>query len=68
MKFTEAKLEETFIELLGIEGYPHSLGNTINRTVDEVLIEADLQAYLKACYSKEGITDVEIKTILLRAC
>ena len=28
-KFTEAKLEETFIELLEIEGYPHALGNTI---------------------------------------
>ncbi len=66
MKFTEAKLEESFIELLGIEGYPHTLGNTITRTVDEVLIDADLQAYLKARYGKEGITDAEIKAILLQ--
>lgn len=66
MKFTEAKLEETFIELLGIEGYPHTLGNTIQRTVDEVLIEADLYTYLKERYSAKGITDAEIKTILLQ--
>lgn len=66
MKFTEAKLEETFIELLDIEGYPHSLGNTISRSVDEVLIEADLRAYLKARYHKENITDGEITTIILQ--
>ena len=66
MKFTETKLEETFIELLEIEGYPHALGNTISRSVDEVLIEADLHSYLKARYSKEGITEAEINTILLQ--
>lgn len=66
MKFTEAKLEETFIELLEIEGYPHSLGNTIVRSVDEVLIEADLREYLKARYHNENITDTEIHTILLQ--
>lgn len=66
MKFTEAKLEETFIELLGIEGYPHTLGNTISRSVDEVLIEADLHAYLKARYQKEHITNAEINTIILQ--
>lgn len=66
MKFTEAKLEDTFIELLGIEGYSHTLGNTIQRTVDEVLIESDLHTYLKKRYSAEGITDAEIKTILLQ--
>lgn len=66
MKFTEAKLEETFKELLEIEGYPHALGNTIVRSVDEVLIEADLHSYLKTRYRKEGITDAEINTILLQ--
>ena len=39
MKFTEAKLEQAFIELLENEGYPHHLGNTISRKDDEVLIE-----------------------------
>ena len=30
-KFTEAKLEQAFIELLGNEDFPHYLGNTISR-------------------------------------
>jgi type I restriction enzyme R subunit len=45
-KFTEEKLEQAFIELLGQENYPHHLGNTISRTEDEVLIEEDLREYL----------------------
>ena len=41
MKFTEEKLEKTFTELLGQEGFPHHLGITITRKPDEVLIEED---------------------------
>lgn len=29
MKFTEAQLEFAIIELLGVEGYPHVLGEAI---------------------------------------
>lgn len=29
MKFTEAQLEQVFIELLEIEGIPHQFGQTI---------------------------------------
>lgn len=36
MKFTEAKFEKVFTELLGNEGYPHHLGITINRPPFEV--------------------------------
>ena len=43
MKFTEAKLEKAFTELLGNENFPHQSGITISRSVDEVLIEADPQ-------------------------
>lgn len=42
MKFTEEKLERAFIELLEQEGFQYHLGNAIVRSVDEVLIEADL--------------------------
>ncbi len=38
MKFTEEKLEQSFIELLGNEGFPHLSGNNIFRSDDEVLI------------------------------
>ena len=44
MKFTEAKLEQTFVELLQQQGFTHQLGNTLVRKPDDVLIEADLQA------------------------
>ena len=54
MKFTEAKLEETFVELLGKEGYSHYSGNDIERTPDEVLIEEDLINFLLNKYKKEG--------------
>lgn len=66
MKFTEAKLEEAFIELLDNEKYPHYLGNTITRNPDEVLIEEDLIAFLLNQYKKEGLTVTEAKSIVLQ--
>jgi type I restriction enzyme R subunit len=59
MKFTEAKLEQAFIELLEIEGFPHCLGHTIARADDEVLIEEDLKNYLLNRYAKEQLTEIE---------
>ncbi|MCK9299793.1 MAG: HsdR family type I site-specific deoxyribonuclease [Bacteroidales bacterium] len=64
-KFTEYKLEHAFAELLSQEGYTHCLGNTLTRQSDEVLIEEDLQNFLKKRYAHEGITDTEIRSILL---
>ncbi|MGO1751719.1 MAG: type I restriction endonuclease subunit R [Psychroflexus sp.] len=66
MKFTEAKLEETFVELLGKEGYSHYSGNDIERTPDEVLIEEDLINFLLNKYKKEGLTRIEAKSIVLK--
>ena len=66
MKFTEEKLENAFIELLGQEGFPHQLGNTIIRAVDEVLIEADLITYLLTKYESKQLTVTEAKSIILQ--
>ncbi len=66
MKFTEAKLENAFIELLEQEGFPHHLGNTITRSVDEVLIEEDLLKYLLTKYQKQNLTNTEAKSIVLQ--
>ena len=60
MKFTEAKLEDAFIELLANEGFPHFLGNTLSRKEDEVLIKVDLKNFLLNQYKKENLTTVEI--------
>jgi type I restriction enzyme R subunit len=46
MKFTEEKLERAFVELLGNENFPHFHGDSIAKSADEVLIEADLLLYL----------------------
>ena len=65
MKFTEDKLEKVFSELLEQEGYSHCQGNTLTRQSDEVLIESDLHNFLKKRYENQGITDTEIKSILM---
>jgi len=64
MKFTEAQLENVFIELLGNEGVPHVLGNTIARQQNEVLIKADIKSYLQSQYKSDNITDNEIKSVI----
>jgi type I restriction enzyme R subunit len=66
MRFTEEKLEQAFIELLGQEGFPHHLGITISRKPDEVLIEEDLRYYLSERYASYGITTNEVNSIILR--
>jgi type I restriction enzyme, R subunit len=66
MKFTEEKLESAFIELLGNENFPHRLGITIQRQVDEVLIEEDLIHYLLTKYESQHLTTTEAKSIILK--
>jgi len=65
-KFTEAKLEEAFIELLENEGFSHFLGNTISRADDDVLIEEDLKTYLLTRYQDANLTEVEAQSIILQ--
>jgi len=64
MKFNEAQLEQAFIDLLGEQGYPHVLGEQIERSQDEVLIQDDLRAFLLAQYAKENITESEVEGII----
>jgi type I restriction enzyme R subunit len=67
MKFTEAKLEQAFIELLGNEGYPHFVGSSLVRSSeDEVLIEEDLKTYLLTRYQNANLTETEAQSIILQ--
>jgi type I restriction enzyme, R subunit len=66
MKFTEEKLERAFVELLGNENYPHFHGDSIVRSADEVLIEADLLHYLLTKYESKQLTVTEAKSIVLQ--
>jgi len=64
MKFTEAKLEQAIIELLGEQGYPHLNGGALTRNNSEVLIKDDLRAFLSKRYQHAGITEGEINTVI----
>ena len=66
MKFTEEKLEKAFTELLEVEGFPHHLGNSIIRSVDDVIIETDLLNYLLIRYTSQNLTQSEAKSIVLQ--
>ncbi|MGI6572968.1 MAG: type I restriction endonuclease subunit R [Fermentimonas sp.] len=67
MKFTESKLEETFIKLLAEEGYKHTKGVSVQRaSVDEVLIEEDLRNFLLSHYQVDKLTENEVNSIILQ--
>jgi type I restriction enzyme R subunit len=66
MKFTESQLEKAFTELLAIEGFPHHLGNTLVRGVEEVIIEEDLINYLLNKYASKQLSRTEAKSIVLQ--
>ncbi|MBH0032710.1 type I restriction endonuclease subunit R [Pseudoalteromonas sp. SWYJZ98] len=66
MKFTEAKLEQAVVELLGEQGYPHLLGGELTRNNSDVLIKDDLRAFLSKRYAKNNITTGEVDSIIAK--
>ncbi|OED40999.1 type I restriction endonuclease [Endozoicomonas sp. (ex Bugula neritina AB1)] len=64
MKFTEERLEQAIIQLLGKQGFPHVLGSKISRQTGEVLIKEDVRAFLAKRYQREGITKAEIDSVI----
>ncbi len=63
-KFSEAALEEAIILLLGKEGYPYAKGDTIPREPGQVLLHADLRAFLAKQYASDHITPQEIEAVI----
>lgn len=65
LKFTEAKLEQAIIELLGEQSYPHVVGEQIVREdKEQVLLLDDLRTYLAKQYQADDITEGEIDQII----
>ncbi|WP_273207699.1 type I restriction endonuclease subunit R [Marinobacter subterrani] len=65
-KFTEDKLEQAIIALLGEQGFPHTPGPSLSRAPNDALIRDDLRSFLASRYSQDGITEHEISTIINR--
>ena len=66
MKFSEAQLEAAILQLLAAQGYPHVPGESLARPPEEVLLTADLRAFLAQRYAADGITDGEIEAVIRR--
>ncbi len=78
MKFTEAKLEQVFIELLSAGEMKYFSGEKVKNTEavlaepkgsyaikdSEVLIKSDLKAFLRNQYKIDGITENEVNFII----
>ena len=64
MKFTEERLEQAIIQLLGQQGYPHFPGDAITRQPEQVLIRDDLRQYLANRYQSYDITEGEIESVI----
>jgi type I restriction enzyme R subunit len=64
MRFTEAQLEQAFIDLIGQNGIAHQTGVEIDRAEDEVLVKDDLKGYFQLQYKADELTDVEIDQII----
>jgi len=64
LKFTEDRLEQAIIELLAAEGYPHTVGEALDRNPDDVLIKSDLRQFLATRYRDDSITEYEIESII----
>jgi type I restriction enzyme R subunit len=63
-KFSEAALDLAIIELLEHEGYPHVKEDTISREPGQVLLHADLRAFLAKQYAADQITSQEIEAVI----
>lgn len=64
-KFTEAKLEDAIIDLLGKQGFHHNTGKNIPRASEaDVLIKDDLRNFLSKQYAADHITPQEIEAVI----
>lgn len=64
MKFTEGKLEQAIIDLLGNQNIQHVYGENILRDTTTVLLTDDMRWNLKERYADDGITDSEVDSII----
>ena len=64
--FNEHALEMAIMELFENEGYIYTSGEDIHKELSDVLLRDDLRAYLRDRYAKQGITSLELESVIAR--
>ena len=64
MVFDEKSLENIFMSRFESLGYEHINGETIERDTRELILNSDLERYLRSKYADQNLTDLEIRMIM----
>ncbi|MCD7710872.1 MAG: type I restriction endonuclease subunit R [Porphyromonadaceae bacterium] len=64
--FNEHSLEMAIMELFQNEGYIYSNGEEIHKEISDVLLYDDLRKYLRNRYANQGITTLEVESVIAR--
>ena len=64
--FSEHALEMAIMELFEKEGYIYTSGEEVHKELSDVLLRDDLRAYLRDRYAEQGITSLEVESVIAR--
>lgn len=64
--FNEQALEMAIMVLFQNEGYTYTNGEEIHKELSDVVLRDDLKAYLNSRYATEGITSLEVESVIAR--
>ena len=64
--FNEHALEMAIMELFKNEGYIYTSGEEVHKELSDVLLRDDLRAYLRDRYAEQGITSLELESVIAR--
>lgn len=64
--FNEHALEMAIMELFSQEGYTYTNGEQIHKELGDVLLRDDLRAFLCSRYAADGMTPLEVESVLAR--
>ena len=64
--FNEHALEMAIMELFENEGYIYTSGEEVHKELSNVLLREDLRAYLRDRYAEQGITSLELESVIAR--
>ena len=64
--FNEHALEMSIMELFQQEGYIYTNGEEIRKEASDVILREDLRAYLRSRYAKDGITELEVESVIAK--